>query len=99
MFLLNTEAILGDGRGWKASPLNVALKERAKLRYWNRLCPSDKEIEPSIQTPLGEPQPLDSKKRGSRKKINRSAPLGNCYSDNDIRLIQPRRHLAHGRAA
>lgn len=99
MFQFNKEAIFGGGRGRGASPVNAALKERAKLRYLNRLCACDKEIEPSIQTPLGEPQPLDGKKRDSRKKINRSSPLGNCYSDNDIRLIRPRRHLAHGRAA
>lgn len=32
MFLFNKKAILGDGKGWRGSPLNAALKERAKLR-------------------------------------------------------------------
>lgn len=36
--------------------------------YLSRRSASDKEIEPAIQTPLGEPQPLDSKKRGQQEK-------------------------------
>lgn len=48
--------------------MTAALKERAKLRYFSRLGASDKEIEPSVPTLLGEPQPLDSKKKGTAGK-------------------------------
>lgn len=60
MFLFNKEAILGE---WGA-----ALKERAKLRYFSRLSAADKEIEPSVPTLFGEPQPLDNKKEGTAGK-------------------------------
>lgn len=68
MFLFNKEAILGDEGGGGCSPVTAALKERAKLRYFSRLGASDKEIEPSVPTLLGKPQPLDSKKKGTAGK-------------------------------
>lgn len=51
--------------------------------------------------PLGEPQPFGQKENGQQEKAHQTALniFGNCYADNDIRLIRLCRLPVHNHTA